>query len=282
MTNTNPSSYSTPARYKWSFIIKVLAPVLIFWGLQGLTQVVIMAGDVAMHVMQEGEGSGQATQWIAQDAIGISLLTLVISSLLTIAILAKMGIGIARTQWVLPNAKELVGYIALLLCLMAWVDLLLSILDLPDWNNQLMYGLMKSPWGIFSITLLGPIAEEFVFRGGVTERLLSRVKPAVAIGLSALVFGLVHVNPPQVIGAGLLGALLAHSYIKTRSLWIPVILHVINNSMAVGLSLYTDNKTESLRTLVSNDSDIMSYAVFLLIAALIGAGGVYMIRTAKK
>lgn len=283
MNDSNPSTYSSPARYKWSFILKVLTPVLLFWGLQLLAQVFVAVGDVIMHLVKDGAGTGEMMQWIADDALGISILTLILSSSLTILILAKMGIGTARSQWVLPSAQECVGYVAALLGMMIWVDFFLSWFQLPDWNNELMYGLMQSPWGIFSVTLLGPIAEEFVFRGGVTERLLSNhIKPSVAIGLSGLVFGLVHINPPQVIGAGLLGLLLAYSYYKTRSLWLPVILHIINNSMAVGVTLYSDNETESLRMLMSNDSESMSYVVLLLVAALIGIGGLYLVRKASK
>ncbi len=283
MTDTNPSTYSSPARYKWSFIFKVLTPVLIFWGFQLLAQVVAITGDVVIHLVKEGAGTGEMMQWIMDDSIGISVATLLLSSLLTIAILAKMGVGIKRSQWTLPTGRELLGYLAAFIGTVIWGEFILSWFDLPDWNMELMSGLMQNPLGVFSICLLGPVAEEFVFRGGVTERLLNnKVKPSVAIGLSGLVFGLIHVNPPQVIGAGILGLLLAYSYYKTRSLWIPVILHVVNNSMVVSTTLIYGQKTDSLLTVVSNESGTMGYAVLLLTATLIGCGGLYLVRSSSK
>lgn len=49
-------------------------------------------------------------------------------------------------------------------------------------------------WSLLVLLVLSPAAEEAVFRAGLQEWLLRhRVLPAMAIGLTALVFGLVHV-----------------------------------------------------------------------------------------
>lgn len=282
MNDVHQYTRTTTARNRWSLIVKVLIPVFIFWGVQVLTQVLVMLGDILIHLMKNVEQQAKVSQWIAHDTISISLFSLVLSSLLTIGLLSLMHIGTSRQQWAMPSFKEFVAYVSLLLGMVVWVDFLLSWLQLPDWNNSLMSGLMQSPWGILTISLLGPVAEEFVFRAGVTERLLGYVKPSVSIFVSALIFGLVHINPPQIIGAGLLGLLLAFSYYKTRSLCLPIMLHVINNSLAVGVTLYSENKTESLRTLVSNDSGMWAYPILLVFAALIGVGGLYTILKAKK
>ncbi len=282
MNDVHQYTRTTTVRNRWGLIVKVLIPVFIFWGVQVLTQVLVMLGDILIHLMKNVEQQVKVSQWIAHDTISISLFSLVLSSLLTIGLLSLMHIGTSRQQWIMPSFKEFVAYVALLLGMVVWVDFLLSWLQLPDWNNSLMSGLMQSPWGILTISLLGPVAEEFVFRAGVTERLLGYATPSVSILVSALIFGLVHINPPQIIGAGLLGILLAFSYYKTRSLCLPIMLHVINNSLAVGVTLYSTDKTESLRTLVSNDSGMWSYPILLVFAALIGVGGLYTILKAKK
>lgn len=67
-----------------------------------------------------------------------------------------------------------------------------------------------------------------------------------AIILSALVFGIFHINPAQVAGAILSGGLFAWLYYKTGSLVPGILIHILNNSLSVFLSLhYPDVKYTS-------------------------------------
>lgn len=118
------------------------------------------------------------------------------------------------------------------------IDFLLSFLPaLPDLMKE-QFDVLQSGWvGILSITLLGPVLEELLFRGGVTRVLLERYSPAKAILLSALIFGIFHINPAQVVSAFLAGLLFAWIYYRTRSLVPCILIHILNNSLAVALSL---------------------------------------------
>ena len=69
------------------------------------------------------------------------------------------------------------------------------------------------------------------------------MKPKTAIIISAVVFGLVHANPWQFVGAVLLGSVLGLVYYKTKSLLLPILLHAFNNLCSSILIFY--NKTES-------------------------------------
>ena len=75
--------------------------------------------------------------------------------------------------------------------------------------------------------LLGPIAEEVLFRG-FTLGLLKKGGAAAAIVISALCFGLMHMNPAQFIAGTLAGLLLGWVLCRYSLFWCCV-LHIYNN-----------------------------------------------------
>ena len=99
------------------------------------------------------------------------------------------------------------------------------------------FDIPQSGWlGILCISVLGPVLEELLFRGAITKELLRRYSPAKAILFSGLIFGIFHPNPVQIIGACLIGFLLAWLYYKTRSLMACILIHIMNNGLSVYLS----------------------------------------------
>lgn len=92
--------------------------------------------------------------------------------------------------------------------------------------------------------IMAPIFEEIVFRGIIQKGLINKgMKPSRAIWISAVVFGLVHGNPWQFVGAVLLGFVLGTVYEKTKSLLMPILLHAFNNGISTLLIHY--GNTES-------------------------------------
>jgi membrane protease YdiL (CAAX protease family) len=94
-------------------------------------------------------------------------------------------------------------------------------------------------WINFGLTLLClgilvPMAEELYFRGLIHDWLQSRFGFGLRILLSSLVFGLWHL---PAVGAAtsnlILGLILTVAYEKSRSIWLPIALHLINNISAV-------------------------------------------------
>ena len=79
--------------------------------------------------------------------------------------------------------------------------------------------------------------EELLFRGAVTKVLLKKYNPLTAILISGLIFGIFHMNPAQVVGATLIGFILAWIYYKTHSLIPCILIHIMNNSLSVYLAL---------------------------------------------
>lgn len=81
--------------------------------------------------------------------------------------------------------------------------------------------------------LLIPIAEELLYRGVVYKRLRLLAGAVPAVFLSALIFGIMHVNLVQFLYAGILGLLLAFLLEKTGFLYAPVLAHIAANVAAV-------------------------------------------------
>ncbi len=127
---------------------------------------------------------------------------------------------------------------------------------------------MESGWtGVLAIVVLGPVLEEMLFRGGVTEELLRKFSAGKAILYSALIFGIFHINPAQIIPATFVGLLLGWLYYKTRSLMPCITVHILNNGLSVTLSRMFPDADSLL--------DIMGwplYAASILLAVAVIAG----------
>ncbi len=86
--------------------------------------------------------------------------------------------------------------------------------------------------------LLIPIAEEMYFRGAVFGWLRRNTSLPLALAGSTLLFGLGHMDSVSVAVSSLvLGFANALLYEKTRSIWVPIAVHALNNTIAV-LLLY--------------------------------------------
>ena len=100
------------------------------------------------------------------------------------------------------------------------------------------------PTMIVLAVIMAPIFEEIVFRGIIQKGLINKgMKPISAIVIASVVFGLVHGNPWQFVGAVLLGCVLGFVYYKTKSLLLPILLHAFNNLCSSILIFYADTES---------------------------------------
>ena len=117
--------------------------------------------------------------------------------------------------------------------------------DLYGYFSRMMEQMTKDKGTLILLAvIMAPIFEEIVFRGIIQKGLMNKgMKPWSAIIISAVIFGLVHGNPWQFVGAVLLGSVLGLVYYKTKSLLLPILLHAFNNLCSALLIFY--GKTES-------------------------------------
>lgn len=84
-----------------------------------------------------------------------------------------------------------------------------------------------------TIALLPAVAEELLFRGVILTSFKKKYGAIIAVIISALIFGIYHMNWVQGIYASILGIALGFVYVKTGSLFATIILHFLNNFYAV-------------------------------------------------
>lgn len=116
---------------------------------------------------------------------------------------------------------------------------------------------------IFSAVILAPIGEELIYRG-VVLRCAAKVSRRFAIFFSALIFGLMHGNPYQMVLGFLLGIPLGIITIKTGSIIPAIICHMANNFIA-SVTTVIDYYDESLSSVVS----IIFIPVFFIIGIIV-------------
>ena len=125
-------------------------------------------------------------------------------------------------------------------------DMTSELLNITDTMTETFQSISSSWWGILCIAVVGPVAEELVYREGILGNLLRvGVNHRTAIIISSLLFGIVHLNPVQVFVASVIGVILGVLYCRTGNVVLSSILHIINNSIAVALIILQTGDDQS-------------------------------------
>ena len=85
---------------------------------------------------------------------------------------------------------------------------------------------------VISSALVPACCEEYLFRGVILSNVLPYGKTNAVI-VSAVMFGLMHQNPAQMLYATAAGIVLGLVYIRTRSIWGVFLIHFFNNLISV-------------------------------------------------
>ncbi len=101
---------------------------------------------------------------------------------------------------------------------------------------------------LFALLIIAPIFEELLCRGVIFEAIRAKRGAWAACIISSMIFGLMHFEPQFVLNAFIIGLLLSYIYLRTRSIFAPMILHSINNLFAYVLLIFelSDNSLYDL------------------------------------
>ena len=152
---------------------------------------------------------------------------------------APAGVG-TTVSAVVPSAGTVASPVMAMAVAAAFVTEPVNML-LPEMSPEtkaMMEMLLNGPvWIVLlSVSVFAPFFEEWLCRGIILRGLLRKVGPTWAIVISAAVFGLIHGNIWQAIPAFLIGCLLGYVYYKTGSLKLTMLMHCVNNTLAVVFS----------------------------------------------
>ncbi len=129
----------------------------------------------------------------------------------------------------------------------------------------------KGPWlaqllKFVVLVLVAPIVEETLFRGIILQRwaVLWGIRPAIL--LSSLVFGSCHSSNP--LGFTVFGLVMALLYVRTRSLLIPIVCHMLNNALAEVMLALTSGRALAAADAMAAASQSLWQGLLLLAIAL--------------
>jgi membrane protease YdiL (CAAX protease family) len=212
---------------------------------------------------------------INQVIIPIFLLAEILSILFS-WLVVRLIVG---REWPRILALRWPGFIHVILALIGLPGLifLTTALDaaarqyLPSFLNLESMMKMVAGWPTSVAVLiigLGPgIGEELWCRGFLGRGFVGRYGVGGGVLLTSLAFGVLHLEPRQVVYASFMGVLLHLTYLATRSLLVPVMLHTFNNS----LSVLADRFTEI--TILNKPAEQLPWQLFAAAALLVAAVG---------
>ncbi|MCA9049576.1 MAG: CPBP family intramembrane metalloprotease, partial [Planctomycetaceae bacterium] len=99
--------------------------------------------------------------------------------------------------------------------------------------NELLKSADLSAWTVLLVFAVTPaICEEVAFRGFILSGLARGNRLGMAVIVSSLMFGIIHMIPQQAFNAGLLGLILGLLAVYSRSLFPAIAFHLCNNTIA--------------------------------------------------
>jgi membrane protease YdiL (CAAX protease family) len=109
-------------------------------------------------------------------------------------------------------------------------------LPMPDFLQDMFAFMLGKEYlliSIISVGLMPAFTEEMLFRGIILGGFIQRYSPAKAALVSALLFGVAHLNPWQFMTAFICGLIFAWVCIQTKSILPCIYMHLFNNTQSV-------------------------------------------------
>ncbi len=168
------------------------------------------------------------------------------------------------------NPIILLGGLLMILATSVVIEPILSLLPAPP-------SLTARGWPILlSVVVFAPIFEEVICRGMIYESLRAKGGVVSAWLISSLFFGIIHLDPASAVNAFFMGLILCYIYIRSQSIFAPIILHAINNGLSylcIVLNLGGDESdVVVLRDIITSDSvyyAVYGVAVVIFIASVV-------------
>jgi|GEM_PF-1803804 len=148
-----------------------------------------------------------------------------------------------------PSLRHLILVTVGMLAFTQALSGMIFLFDLDQTGNLAEFNAVFQAWDTQKRLLMLPvlalcpgIAEEIFFRGYAFSKIEKSHGWVIAAGLSAVLFGLIHLDPIHSVAATFMGLYLAFAVKVTESLWTTVLAHIINNAAAVMFPTLTPDR----------------------------------------
>jgi membrane protease YdiL (CAAX protease family) len=247
----------------------------------------LASGVVAMALLSAVTGvtvtAGLTATPVYAWVMGVTLLlTNVLMCVFIYFLLKRPGGRVFADYLHLPGAAAVACGLVAMAALMMLTNGLTELFNFRDLLDDEMSALVGNPLCLVAVCIVGPVAEEVVFRRGVMGSLLdSGTFRRYALVISAAVFALIHFNPAQIPGAFIAGLFLGWLYLRTHGLVLPVLCHVLNNVSSVVFYKVAGTDAD-VRLADLFPSHALFWLFMVLMAAIFAAAAYGVKRTARR
>ncbi len=123
---------------------------------------------------------------------------------------------------------------------------------------------------IFCIAIIPAICEELAFRGVLQPLLIGSTKNIhLGIWVSAILFSFFHFQFYGFLPRVILGAMLGYLFVWSGALWVSILAHLANNSLAILLFHYNGGSLEAPQEDFQNGISFYMISIFIFISILV-------------
>ncbi|MFI3304566.1 MAG: type II CAAX endopeptidase family protein [Rikenellaceae bacterium] len=238
-----PTTKATGAS-KFPAWFDLLAIMGIFLLARFITSMIFITMGWSMTLPEGFELMNSALQHAAEQEIGKSVLlaTIIMQPTILILVLIYRTLrrgkgGIVRLSLNGFNPTIILWGVIMLLSLVVVMEPLMQLFP----QNEIPTG--RGIYMVTALLVVAPLFEELLCRGVILESIRNKWGAWSACFVSALIFGVMHQTPQSVINAFIIGLLLGYIYLKTNSIFAPIILHSVNNIFAYVLIIFGLSET---------------------------------------
>lgn len=130
---------------------------------------------------------------------------------------------------------------------------------------------------VFVVAVIPALSEEVMFRGYIQRSFELRMKPFYAALITAIFFGANHFNPYGLIPLIILGLYFGFAAYMSDSIFLPIILHFLNNFTAVML-YFIFGDDELISSTVKKPFELGSSFALMMFMAILFAGILFAIK----
>ncbi len=243
-------SCGAPLKHPKSTLFRVVFHVLglmgLYIGLQALLGIIVTIPVFLKNIDSAEVIDGIAIFDHSSDAI---LTSIVLSAVLFISIIVFYfyrrrfsvrplyrfdKIGLTQLIWAVIIGFGCIFLSQVILAVSEYVGIL-SVDTLKGYEEEMAALIGQSPVWLIVLTvgIIAPIAEELLFRGLILHLFNRHLNIRPALIIQGILFGLFHLNLVQGLYASVTGIAMGMAYVFTGSLWVPILIHIVNNTSAV-------------------------------------------------
>jgi hypothetical protein len=162
--------------------------------------------------------------------------------------------------------------------LIRFMDELDKLVEKTYGNLLSAHSIFEASFVIFIVAVIPALCEETLFRGLVQKSFERKLKPFWSIFITASFFGLYHFNPYGLVALIALGAYFGYAAYVSDSIFATMILHFLNNLVAV-LAYFLFGNDELINTGITKSDHIVPQLFSLVMFATLFFSYMIFIKT---